>query len=64
MMARGSGLANDPDHKAVFIGIDFVTRRFDGNVDPIEGLQPGTGGDYLSVMRANLTTLKSALGCS
>ncbi|WP_091559608.1 metal ABC transporter substrate-binding protein [Micromonospora pattaloongensis] len=33
-------------------------------LDPIEGLQPGTTGDYLSVMRTNLTALTSALGCS
>jgi zinc transport system substrate-binding protein len=32
-------------------------------LDPIEGLQPGSGGDYLSVMRANLATLRTALGC-
>jgi zinc transport system substrate-binding protein len=33
-------------------------------LDPIEGLQPGSGGDYLSVMRANLATLRTALGCT
>ncbi|GAA0812682.1 metal ABC transporter substrate-binding protein [Spirilliplanes yamanashiensis] len=33
-------------------------------LDPLEGLQPGAAGDYLSVMRTNLSTLKSALGCS
>lgn len=33
-------------------------------LDPIEGLQPGSTGDYVSVMRANLTTLRTALGCS
>lgn len=33
-------------------------------LDPIEGLEPGSNGDYLSVMRANLTTLRSALGCA
>ncbi|MEV0611512.1 metal ABC transporter substrate-binding protein [Polymorphospora rubra] len=33
-------------------------------LDPLEGLQAGSTGDYLSVMRANLTTLKPALGCS
>ena len=32
-------------------------------LDPLEGLT-GTGGDYLSVMRANLTALTTALGCS
>ncbi|MFY1672593.1 metal ABC transporter substrate-binding protein [Plantactinospora sp. WMMB334] len=33
-------------------------------LDPIEGLQPGSTGDYFSVMRSNLQTLKTALGCS
>jgi len=33
-------------------------------LDPIEGLEPGATGDYVSVMRANLATLRSALGCS
>ena len=33
-------------------------------LDPIEGLEPGATGDYLSVMRANLATLRPALGCS
>jgi zinc transport system substrate-binding protein len=33
-------------------------------LDPIEGLQPGSTGDYLSVMRANLQVLTPALGCS
>jgi zinc transport system substrate-binding protein len=33
-------------------------------LDPIEGLEPGSGDDYLSVMRANLATLRPALGCS
>jgi zinc transport system substrate-binding protein len=33
-------------------------------LDPIEGLQPDSTGDYLSVMHANLDTLKTALGCS
>jgi zinc transport system substrate-binding protein len=33
-------------------------------LDPIEGLATGDTGDYLSVMRANLTTLKPALGCA
>jgi zinc transport system substrate-binding protein len=33
-------------------------------LDPIEGLQPGATGDYLSVMRGNLAALKLALGCS
>jgi zinc transport system substrate-binding protein len=33
-------------------------------LDPIEGLEPGSGGDYLSVMRANLARLRPALGCT
>jgi zinc transport system substrate-binding protein len=33
-------------------------------LDPIEGLEPGSTGDYLSVMRNNLTALREALGCS
>jgi len=33
-------------------------------LDPIEGLQPASAGDYLSVMRANLATLRPALGCA
>jgi zinc transport system substrate-binding protein len=33
-------------------------------LDPIEGLEPGSSGDYVSVMRANLTTLRTALGCT
>ena len=33
-------------------------------LDPIEGLAAGGSGDYLSVMRANLPTLRTALGCS
>lgn len=33
-------------------------------LDPIEGLKPGSTEDYLSVMRGNLTALKTALGCS
>ena len=33
-------------------------------LDPIEGLQPGSTGDYLSVMRSNLAVLRPALGCS
>jgi zinc transport system substrate-binding protein len=32
-------------------------------LDPLEGLNVG-GGDYLSVMRTNLTALTTALGCS
>jgi zinc transport system substrate-binding protein len=33
-------------------------------LDPIEGLQSDNSGDYFSVMRQNLATLKTALGCS
>jgi zinc transport system substrate-binding protein len=33
-------------------------------LDPIEGLQPGSSDDYLSVMRTNLGTLKTALSCT
>ncbi|MFC5925744.1 metal ABC transporter substrate-binding protein [Micromonospora vulcania] len=33
-------------------------------LDPIEGLAAGTGADYLSVMRTNLQTLRTALSCS
>jgi zinc transport system substrate-binding protein len=32
-------------------------------LDPIEGLAPGSSGDYLSVMRDNLGRLRTALGC-
>lgn len=33
-------------------------------LDPIEGLSTDNGGDYLSVMRTNLQTLRTALSCS
>ncbi|NJP34705.1 metal ABC transporter substrate-binding protein [Micromonospora thermarum] len=33
-------------------------------LDPLEGLSGDNGGDYLSVMRANLATLRTALSCS
>lgn len=33
-------------------------------LDPLEGLEAGSSGDYLSVMRDNLSTLQTALGCS
>ncbi|GIJ78445.1 zinc transport system substrate-binding protein [Micromonospora phaseoli] len=33
-------------------------------LDPIEGLSEGNGADYLSVMRTNLQTLRTALSCS
>jgi zinc transport system substrate-binding protein len=33
-------------------------------LDPIEGLARGATGDYFSVMRANLSTLRAALGCT
>ncbi|MEV0715487.1 metal ABC transporter substrate-binding protein [Asanoa sp. NPDC050611] len=33
-------------------------------LDPIEGLQPGATGDYFSIMRTNLTAIRTALDCS
>jgi zinc transport system substrate-binding protein len=33
-------------------------------LDPIEGIEPGSSDDYLSVMRTDLATLRGALGCS
>jgi zinc transport system substrate-binding protein len=33
-------------------------------LDPIEGLKAGNHADYISVMRSNLATLHTALGCS
>jgi zinc transport system substrate-binding protein len=33
-------------------------------LDPIEGLAPGSTQTYLTVMRQNLSTLQTALGCS
>ncbi|GIF49813.1 zinc transport system substrate-binding protein [Asanoa ferruginea] len=33
-------------------------------LDPIEGLQPGSTGDYFSIMRDNLTTIRTALDCT
>jgi len=33
-------------------------------LDPLEGLAEGGTGDYFSVMRTNLATLRAALGCS
>ena len=33
-------------------------------LDPVEGLEPGSTDDYVSVMRANLAALKTGLGCS
>jgi zinc transport system substrate-binding protein len=33
-------------------------------LDPLEGLEAGSEGDYISVMRSNLSTLRSALSCS
>ncbi|MEH0936927.1 metal ABC transporter substrate-binding protein [Micromonospora psammae] len=33
-------------------------------LDPLEGLSTDSGGDYLSVMRTNLETLRTALSCS
>jgi zinc transport system substrate-binding protein len=32
-------------------------------LDPLEGLAPGTRGDYLSIMRTNLTALQRGLNC-
>jgi zinc transport system substrate-binding protein len=33
-------------------------------LDPIEGVQPGTGDTYLSIMADNLAKLRTALGCA
>ena len=33
-------------------------------LDPLEGLAPGSSGDYVSVMKDNLATLKTGQGCS
>ncbi|GIF72301.1 metal ABC transporter substrate-binding protein [Asanoa siamensis] len=33
-------------------------------LDPIEGLQPGATGDYFSIMRENLTAVRTALDCT
>lgn len=33
-------------------------------LDPIEGLRPGATGDYTSLMRANLATLRAGQGCT
>lgn len=33
-------------------------------LDPVEGLPPGSTGDYVSVMRANLAALQTGLGCT
>ena len=33
-------------------------------LDPLEGLADGASGDYLSVMRANLATLRAGQGCT
>jgi len=33
-------------------------------LDPIEGLRPGSTGDYFSIMRSNLATIRTALDCS
>lgn len=33
-------------------------------LDPIEGLPPDATGDYLSIMRDNLSALRTALGCA
>jgi zinc transport system substrate-binding protein len=33
-------------------------------LDPIEGIEPGSGDDYVTVMRKNLTRLRAALACT
>jgi zinc transport system substrate-binding protein len=33
-------------------------------LDPIEGIKAGSADDYVSVMRSNLTKLRTALGCA
>jgi zinc transport system substrate-binding protein len=33
-------------------------------LDPIEGVKPGSHDDYFSIMRRDLATLRTALGCS
>jgi zinc transport system substrate-binding protein len=33
-------------------------------LDPLEGLQPNSDGDYISVMESNLATLKAGQACS
>ncbi|WP_203935776.1 metal ABC transporter substrate-binding protein [Planosporangium mesophilum] len=33
-------------------------------LDPLEGIKAGSSDDYLSVMRSNLTKLRTALGCA
>ena len=33
-------------------------------LDPVEGVRPGSGDDYFSIMRRDLATLRSALECS
>jgi zinc transport system substrate-binding protein len=33
-------------------------------LDPVEGVRPGSGDDYFSVMRRDLSTLRTALECS
>jgi zinc transport system substrate-binding protein len=35
-----------------------------GTLDPLEGLAPGSKDDYLSVMRRNMQTLRTALSCT
>lgn len=32
-------------------------------LDPLESLRPGADGDYFTVMRANLSAMRTALGC-
>src|SRR5262249_16602409 len=33
-------------------------------LDPVEGVKPGSGDDYFSIMRRDLATLRTALGCT
>jgi zinc transport system substrate-binding protein len=35
-----------------------------GVLDPVEGVKPGSHDDYFSIMRRDLATLRTALGCS
>lgn len=46
---------------------DTIAKEIGANtavLDPIEGLEQGSTGDYISIMRTNLSTLREALGCS
>ena len=33
-------------------------------LDPVEGIRPGSHDDYFTIMRRDLATLRTALGCS